>query len=168
MGLLPIWELLEADDVSLKGGSIPNFDPGKVRETPKLAEIQRRCDSSRPLGMFRSTETDFLLVYDCEWLNVLLRPSLIVSAFGVFVDRYILLLVTDTNPSANETVMEIQRARITLSNGKAGPTRSLSTRHTSYCVRRHSSRSGTSIPLDCCRFTRAATYGLRGSESYLI
>lgn len=51
---------------SLKGGSIPIFDPAKVRDKPKLAEIQRRCESSKPLGMFRSTETEFLLCYDCK------------------------------------------------------------------------------------------------------
>lgn len=51
---------------SLKGGSIPIFDPAKVRDKPRLAEIQRRCESAKPLGMFRSTETEFLLCYDCE------------------------------------------------------------------------------------------------------
>lgn len=55
-----------ADGCSLKGGSIPNFEPAKVREFPRLAEAQRRCDSARPLGMYRSTETDFLLCYDCK------------------------------------------------------------------------------------------------------
>ena len=56
----------ERADGSLKGGSIPIFDPAKVRDKPKLAEIQRRCEASKPLGMFRSTETEFLLCYDCE------------------------------------------------------------------------------------------------------
>jgi hypothetical protein len=52
---------------SLKGGSIPIFDAAKVRDRPALAEVQRRCDAGKPLGMFRSTETEFLLIYDCEF-----------------------------------------------------------------------------------------------------
>lgn len=59
---------------SLKGGSIPIFDPHKLRDRPHLAELQRRTDSARPLGMFRSTETEFFLVYD---------------SFGLYVDRYV-------------------------------------------------------------------------------
>ena len=53
---------------SLKGGSIPIFNPNKVRERPGLAELQRKCDTARPLGMFRSTETEFLLCYDSMYL----------------------------------------------------------------------------------------------------
>jgi hypothetical protein len=53
-------------ECSLKGGSIPIFEPAKVRDRPALAEVQRRCDAGKPLGMFRSTETEFLLIYDCK------------------------------------------------------------------------------------------------------
>jgi hypothetical protein len=31
-----------------------------------MADLQKRCDTAKPLGMFRSTETEFLLCYDCE------------------------------------------------------------------------------------------------------
>lgn len=55
-----------ADGHSLKGGSIPVFDPQKTRDRPTLAELQRKCDSSKPLAMFRSTETEFILCYDCK------------------------------------------------------------------------------------------------------
>lgn len=62
-----------ADAISLKGGSIPVFDPATLRERPQLAEMQRRCETSKPLGMFRSTETEFLLCYD---------------SFGIYVNRH--------------------------------------------------------------------------------
>jgi hypothetical protein len=54
-----------ADHCSLKGGSIPIFDSAKVRDRPSMADLQKRCDTAKPLGMFRSTETEFLLCYDC-------------------------------------------------------------------------------------------------------
>lgn len=57
---------------SLKGGSLPVFDPHKVRDFPLLADLQKKCETAKPLGMFRSTETEFLLCYD---------------AFGIYVDR---------------------------------------------------------------------------------
>lgn len=65
------FEIMDLTD--LKGGSIPVFDPARIRDRPHLAEIQRRCDSARPLGMFRSTETEFFLCYD---------------SFGLYVDRH--------------------------------------------------------------------------------
>jgi hypothetical protein len=77
---------------SLKGGSIPIFDAGKVRDRPALAEMQRRCDAGKPLGMFRSTETEFLLIYDCE-LDLCLAGDKDAEdlwlAFGIYVDRYV-------------------------------------------------------------------------------
>ncbi|WRT64361.1 uncharacterized protein IL334_001293 [Kwoniella shivajii] len=65
------FEIMDLTD--LKGGSIPIFDPAKIREKPMLAEIQRKCEAGKPLGMFRSTETEFLLCYD---------------SFGVYVNRH--------------------------------------------------------------------------------
>ncbi|WVQ77044.1 hypothetical protein IAR50_006723 [Cryptococcus sp. DSM 104548] len=58
---------------NLKGGPIPMFDAAKVKEKPALAELESRCSKGRPMGMFRSTETEFLLCYD---------------TFGVFIYRY--------------------------------------------------------------------------------
>lgn len=43
---------------SLKSVTIPQ------REDPRYAALSRRCDSCRPLGMFRSTDEEFLLCYD--------------------------------------------------------------------------------------------------------
>lgn len=34
------------------------------REDPKHAQLAKRCESARPLGMFRSSEEEFLLCYD--------------------------------------------------------------------------------------------------------
>ena len=57
------FEIMDLTD--LKGGSIPIFDPAKLRDKPALGDLQRRCEAAKPLGMFRSTETEFLLCYDC-------------------------------------------------------------------------------------------------------
>ena len=34
------------------------------REDPKLAQLSKRCESCRPMGMFRSADDEFLLCYD--------------------------------------------------------------------------------------------------------
>lgn len=57
----------------LRGGSIPIFDPNKARERPALAELARLCENAKPIAMFRSTESEFLLCYD---------------RFGIYVDRH--------------------------------------------------------------------------------
>ena len=71
---------------SLKGGSVPIFDSTKVRESPLLRDLQSRCESAKPLGMFRSTETEFLLCYDCE--PVVAEIMVDRVAFGMYVDRH--------------------------------------------------------------------------------
>ncbi|KAF8956940.1 CNH domain-containing protein [Flammula alnicola] len=43
------------------------------REDPKHAQLAKRCEASRPLGMFRSTDDEFLLCYD---------------EFGLYVDKH--------------------------------------------------------------------------------
>ncbi|KAF9038576.1 CNH domain-containing protein [Panaeolus papilionaceus] len=43
------------------------------REDPKHAQLAKRCESCRPLGMFRSTDDEFLLCYD---------------EFGLYVDKH--------------------------------------------------------------------------------
>ncbi|KAK4686044.1 RHO1 GDP-GTP exchange protein 1/2, partial [Tremellales sp. Uapishka_1] len=65
------FEIMDLTD--LKGGPIPIFDPVKAREKPAIAELSRRCESAKPLGMYRSTEAEFLLCYD---------------TFGIYVDRH--------------------------------------------------------------------------------
>nr|XP_019049461.1 hypothetical protein I302_03250 [Kwoniella bestiolae CBS 10118]OCF28391.1 hypothetical protein I302_03250 [Kwoniella bestiolae CBS 10118] len=65
------FEIMDLAD--LKGGSIPMFDPAKVREKPSLADLEKKCLAAKPMGMFRSTETEFLLCYD---------------SFGIYVDRH--------------------------------------------------------------------------------
>jgi hypothetical protein len=54
------------------------------RDDPRMATIARRCESCRPLGMFRSSENEFLLCYD---------------EFGLYVDRH-------GDPSRNLTLIE--------------------------------------------------------------
>jgi hypothetical protein len=65
------FEIMDLTD--LKGGAIPIFDQTKVRDKPLLAELARQCENAKPLAMFRSTDSEFLLCYD---------------AFGIYVDRH--------------------------------------------------------------------------------
>lgn len=58
----------------LNPGSIPVFDSARVKNDASLYALKSRCDAgAKPLGIFRSTESEFLLVYD---------------SFGFFVDRH--------------------------------------------------------------------------------
>jgi len=43
---------------SFKSVTIP------ARDDPHLAYLAKRCDACKPLGMYRSQENEFLLVYD--------------------------------------------------------------------------------------------------------
>ncbi|KAJ3569204.1 hypothetical protein NP233_g5203 [Leucocoprinus birnbaumii] len=43
------------------------------REDPRLSHLAKRCESCRPMGMFRSSDDEFLLCYD---------------EFGVYVDKH--------------------------------------------------------------------------------
>ncbi|EJD07469.1 Dbl domain-containing protein [Fomitiporia mediterranea MF3/22] len=43
------------------------------RDDPRLAALTKRCESCKPMGMFRSSENEFLLCYD---------------EFGLYVDRH--------------------------------------------------------------------------------
>ncbi|KAH9810846.1 CNH domain-containing protein [Melampsora americana] len=55
------FEIMNLD--TLKTASIPDFH--QIRQIdPRLVQLQRRCDESRPLGMFRLGENEFLLCYD--------------------------------------------------------------------------------------------------------
>ncbi|OXG26963.1 hypothetical protein C359_04993 [Cryptococcus neoformans Bt120] len=65
------FEIMDLTD--LKGGSIPIFDPAKIKEKPFLSDLERKCTQGRALGMFRSTETEFLLCYE---------------TFGLYIHRY--------------------------------------------------------------------------------
>ncbi|KAL7421168.1 Rho guanine nucleotide exchange factor [Cryptotrichosporon argae] len=60
------------DLTTMRGSAIPIFDAAKLKEKQSFAALKERCDSAKPLAMFRSTETEFLLCYD---------------TFGVYVDR---------------------------------------------------------------------------------
>lgn len=65
------FEIMDLGD--LKGGTIPIFDPIKMRDRPALQELSKKCESAKPLAMFRSKEGEFLLCYD---------------SFGIYVDRH--------------------------------------------------------------------------------
>ena len=43
------------------------------RDDPRLASLTKRCEACKPMGMFRSSENEFLLCYD---------------EFGLYVDRH--------------------------------------------------------------------------------
>lgn len=54
---------------------LQNFNSVTIpqREDPKLAQLSKRCESCRPMGMFRSADDEFLLCYD---------------EFGIYVDKH--------------------------------------------------------------------------------
>lgn len=64
---------------SLKGGSIPILTPSRVKEEPSIALIARRCETAKPLGMFRSTESEFLLCYDSTLDDHECRSGLMIN-----------------------------------------------------------------------------------------
>ncbi|KAI9612683.1 hypothetical protein H4Q26_007840 [Puccinia striiformis f. sp. tritici PST-130] len=55
------FEIMNID--TLKTASIPDFNQIKQQDA-RLVALQRRCDESRPLGMFRLGDNEFLLCYD--------------------------------------------------------------------------------------------------------
>lgn len=55
------FEIMNLD--TLKTASIPDFHQIRQQD-PRINALQRRCDESRPLGMFRLGENEFLLCYD--------------------------------------------------------------------------------------------------------
>ncbi|KAJ7623723.1 signal transducer [Roridomyces roridus] len=57
-----------------------------LREDPKLATLAKRCESCRPLGMFRSTDEEFLLCY---------------NEFGLYVNKH-----GDPSPSRQIVTVE--------------------------------------------------------------
>ncbi|TDL23713.1 Dbl domain-containing protein [Rickenella mellea] len=59
------FEIMDLTD--FKSVTIPS------RDDPRLAALAKRCESCRPMGMFRSSENEFLLCYD---------------EFGIYVDRH--------------------------------------------------------------------------------
>jgi hypothetical protein len=52
------------------------------REDPRHSHLSKRWDSVRPLGMFKSTDQEFLLCYDgINYLSFLLSASFLKSNF---------------------------------------------------------------------------------------
>jgi hypothetical protein len=157
-----VWSVLTS--VSLKGGNIPIFDPVKAREKPAIAELARRCETAKPLGMFRSTESEFLLCYDCECPirckrdDSLTRPSVRNLRGSVCNTRVKTAALTCI---AMASLIAISRR----SSGRVDRIASSFTRLTSCSSLRRLSRSGTSIMPSSCRFIRAAIYGVLGSKS---
>lgn len=71
---------------SFKSVTIPQKDD------PRLEKLAKRCESCKALGMFRSSNDEFLLCYDgtaspisSSWLSVILTYTL---EFGLYVDRH--------------------------------------------------------------------------------
>lgn len=55
-----------------------------------MAALAKRCESSRPLGMCRTGDNEFLLCYDGGAFSIVLLQFLLtfISEFGVYVDRF--------------------------------------------------------------------------------
>ena len=71
---------------SFKSVTIPQ------RDDPRLQSLTKRCESCKPMGMFRSSENEFLLCYDglCFALKLFKHSKLTLtpSEFGLYVDRH--------------------------------------------------------------------------------
>jgi len=120
------------------------FDPQKVRDRPSLAELQRKCDTSKPLAMFRSTETEFILCYDC---------------------KSYLQCLTDIQRSVSTSIaMASLIGTGKQSNGRADQIAWPSIHPTSCSYRRLLSRYGTSITPNCYKSIPEATFISPGSE----
>ena len=61
-----------------------------LRDDPKHAHLAKRCENAKPLGMFRSTEEEFMLCYDGTCLTSwCLRTRLMkYLEFGLYVDKH--------------------------------------------------------------------------------
>ena len=69
---------------SFKSVTIPQ------RDDPRLQPLAKRCEACRPLGMFRTSENEFLLCYNgARRLHLsFLTTDFILSEFGLYVDRH--------------------------------------------------------------------------------
>jgi RHO1 GDP-GTP exchange protein 1/2 len=71
---------------SFKSVTIPQ------RDDQKYEKLAKRCESCRPMGMFRTSENEFLLCYDGELLTLILiqdvRELTFTVEFGLFVNRH--------------------------------------------------------------------------------
>lgn len=61
----------------------------RIPDEGKFASLSKRCDSCRPIGMFRSAEDEFLLCYDGEqYLGSSLNDPDPQAEFGLYVDKH--------------------------------------------------------------------------------
>lgn len=58
------FEIMNLD--SLLPGTIPDFSHS-ARDDPRIQAIAKRVETAKPLGMFKSSESEFLLCYDGEF-----------------------------------------------------------------------------------------------------
>lgn len=132
-------------DYSFKSVTIPQ------RDDPRLASLARRCESCRPMGMFRSSENEFLLCYDGT-------HNSFDDPLGVKSHTHNYSHVRLTQSSASTSIdTETQTEPTSSSSGKAPQSASRSTLLMSLSSTRDSSRSGTS--------TRAASYRSFGAST---
>ncbi|KAA1112697.1 hypothetical protein PGT21_006695 [Puccinia graminis f. sp. tritici] len=83
------FEIMNID--TLKTASIPDFNQIKQQDA-RLVALQRRCDESRPLGMFRLGDNEFLLCYD--------EFAFFADKHGdPLIDRYNAMMEWDGRPS---------------------------------------------------------------------
>ena len=68
------FEIMNLD--SLLPGTIPDFAHAP-RDDPRVLYLQKRVETARPLGMFKTSESEFLLCYDGESVEFLavVRPE---------------------------------------------------------------------------------------------
>jgi len=59
-------------------------------EDPRLEKLAKRCESCRPLGMFRSNKDEFLLCYDGTFCPEAWERNELIAfiEFGLYVDKH--------------------------------------------------------------------------------
>lgn len=118
---------------------------------PRHANIIRRCESRKPMGIFRSTDNEFLLCYDGK----------------LPVAYQLVICAADVNRITQNSVytsigMAIQIVLWESSNGKALPIASPSTHHTSLYSTRDLSKSDILLKDNSFRLFKALTSIARG------
>ena len=118
------------------------------KEDPRHTQLIKRCENARPIGMFRSTEDEFLLCYD--GMLRALRP---VHPFTNLNEK---------NSDFTWTNMVTLRGQETPSSGKGQQNELHSITHTSYSLIPASLRYATSPRVDLRRSSLELTSGALG------
>lgn len=119
------------------------------REDPRLEKLAKRCESCRPMGMFRSADDEFLLCYDGGH-DLITRSQFHLTYYSQNLDSTSTNTVTQVDPQA-------------LLNGKALQNMSHSIHHIFCFSTPDSSRSVMLRLADLLRLSQAMMFVVSGT-----